>query len=123
MTLAIKVWDRKYDPTTKTTTDQNERIVPLVCSAGCGAHEFSLDMNGYAYYTISLDCNPDTEWNARNHEGESNIGDDFDPNDDGWRCINGHECDRDLQMALDAYQEMVNAPPKTEEVLERISIL
>ena len=85
----------------------------------CQGTDFTLEMTGYAWFNVQLDTDKGLQpiQNAR-IEGDSDIGDDWEPSDMGWTCDHcgiwltdlkdvDERTIKDLNQALDEFNELM----------------
>lgn len=87
------------------------KTVTLQCPS-CKGTVFSIEYHGYAWYSASLKTeDPLLGLSSRISEGDTEVGDDFDPSDNGWVCSDCFEqAGRDLDDALTFYYECCQSP-------------
>ena len=109
--LVMRIHWSSYDVATKVTT--NEWLdIPLVCEEkDCDSRSFDVHNSGYAWYTTYLEIDDCTN-QVYEHDSETDVGDDFEC-DNEWRCnACGSYCSNKLAQALKEFSRLRKAKPE-----------
>ena len=107
------LWVR-WDATDGTET-REWKDIPLICEEkDCESTDFEVHNSGYSWYTTYMEINPDDPTDVHAWDGETEVGDDFEC-DNEWRCnLCGSYATAELAQALKEFSRLRQTTPENQ---------